>query len=83
MYKLYLGDPRLPARKDVLELVKDNPDVVAFTQSAANGIPMPNVPQMASVWGAMNDALNLVVNNKASVEDALKTAVERIKSQTQ
>jgi maltose/maltodextrin transport system substrate-binding protein len=63
--------------------VKDNPDVVGFTLSAANGIPMPNVPQMAAVWAAMNDALNLVVNGKATVEEALKNAVERIKAQIQ
>ncbi len=83
MYRIYLADPRLPARKDVLELVKDNPDVVAFTLSAGNGIPMPNVPQMGFVWGAMDDALNLVVNGRASPEEAAKNAVERIKAQTQ
>ncbi len=63
--------------------MRDNPDVVAFTQSAANGVPMPNIPQMAAVWGAMNDALNLVVNGKATTQEALTTAVERIKTQTQ
>lgn len=83
MYRLYLADPRLPARKDVLELVKDNPDVVAFTLSAGNGIPMPNVPQMGFVWGAMDDALNLIVNGKATPEEAMKNAVERIKAQIQ
>jgi len=81
MYRLYLADPRLPARKDVLELVKDNPDVVAFTLSAGNGIPMPNVPQMGFVWGAMDDALNLIVNGKATPEEAMKNAVERIRAQ--
>lgn len=81
MHRIYRADPRLPARKDVLELVKDNPDVVGFTQSASNGIPMPNVPQMAAVWAAMNDALNLVLNGKATTEEALKTAVDRIKAQ--
>jgi maltose/maltodextrin transport system substrate-binding protein len=83
MYRLYLADPRLPARKDVLELVKDNPDVVAFTLSAGNGIPMPNVPQMGFVWGAMDDALNLIVNGKATPEEAMKNAVERIRAQIQ
>jgi len=81
MHRIYLADPRLPARKDVLELVKGDPDVVAFTQSASNGIPMPNVSQMAGVWAAMNDALNLVLNGKATAEEALKTAVDRIKAQ--
>ncbi|MFN4191098.1 MAG: maltose ABC transporter substrate-binding protein, partial [Pseudothermotoga sp.] len=83
MYRIYLADPRLPARKDVLELVKDNPDVVAFTMSAGNGIPMPNVPQMGFVWGAMDDALNLVVNGRATPAEAARNAVERIKAQTQ
>uniref|UniRef100_A0A7C3WLI2 Maltose ABC transporter substrate-binding protein n=1 Tax=Dictyoglomus turgidum TaxID=513050 RepID=A0A7C3WLI2_9BACT len=81
MYKIYLADPRLPARKDVLSLVKDNPDIVGFTKSAANGIPMPNVPEMASVWSAMNDALNLIINNKATPEEALENAVKAIKAQ--
>jgi len=81
MYKLYLGDPRLPSRKDVLELIKDNPDVVAFTKSASMGTPMPNVPEMAPVWSAMGDALNLVINGKATPEDALRNAVEKIISQ--
>ncbi len=83
MHRIYLADPRLPARKDVLELVKDNPDVVAFTMSAGNGIPMPNVPQMGFVWGAMDDALNLVVNGRATPAEAARNAVERIKAQTQ
>jgi len=81
MYKIYLADPRLPARKDVLELVKDNPDVVAFTQSASMGTPMPNVPEMAPVWSAMGDALSIIINGQASVEEALKEAVEKIKAQ--
>jgi len=81
MFKIYQADPRLPARKDVLEIVTNNPDIVGFTMSAANGIPMPNVPQMSAVWGAMNDALNLIVNDKSFIEDALKNAVERILSQ--
>jgi len=33
------------------------------------------------LWGAMNDALNLIINGKASPEDALINAVETIKAQ--
>ncbi len=81
LYKIYLADPRLPSRKDVLYMVKDNPDIVGFTNSAKNGIPMPNVPEMGVVWGAMGDALNLIVNGKETPEKALKEAVEKIKAQ--
>ncbi len=80
-YKLYLADPRIPSRKDVLAMVKDNPDIVGFTKSASVGIPMPNVPEMAAVWGAMGDALNLIINGKATPEEAMKNAVQKIKSQ--
>jgi len=44
---------------------------------------MPNVPQMGFVWGAMDDALNLIVNGKATPEEAMKNAVERIRAQIQ
>ena len=80
-YKLYLADPRIPSRKDVLSMVKDNPDIVGFTKSASVGIPMPNVPEMAAVWGAMGDALSLIISGKAAPEEAMKNAVEKIKSQ--
>ncbi len=78
--ELYYGDPRIPARKDVLDEVKDkDPDLAGFGASAANGIPMPNVPEMGAVWGNMGDALNLIFNLKDTPEHALKTAVEKIK----
>ena len=80
-YKLYLADPRIPSRKDVFAMVKDNPDIAGFTKSASVGIPMPNVPEMAAVWGAMGDALNLIINGKATPEEAMKNAVRKIKSQ--
>ncbi len=78
--ELYYGDPRIPARKDVLDEIKDkDPDLAGFGASAANGIPMPNVPEMGAVWGNMGDALNLIFNLKDTPEHALKTAVEKIK----
>ncbi|MCD6253061.1 MAG: maltose/maltodextrin ABC transporter substrate-binding protein MalE [Thermotogae bacterium] len=83
LYKIYLADPRLPSREDVLEMVKDDPDVTAFTKSAAAGIPMPNVPEMGPVWGAMGDALSLIINDEQTPEEALKGAVEKIKAQIQ
>jgi maltose/maltodextrin transport system substrate-binding protein len=38
--------------------------VQTFGQSAANGIPMPNIPQMGSVWGPLGDNLLLVRNGE-------------------
>jgi maltose/maltodextrin transport system substrate-binding protein len=41
---------------------------------------MPNVPEMAPVWGAMQDSLGLVINGEDTVENAFETAVEKIKT---
>ncbi len=80
MYRLFRADPRPPARLDVAEMVKDNADVYSFFQSALTGIPMPNIPAMGAVWGAMGDALNQIVNNELAPKDALDQAVAKIEA---
>ena len=37
------------------KLVKDA-DLQAFGKASAGGVPMPNIPQMASVWGDLGAA---------------------------
>jgi len=80
MQRLYNADPRPPAREDVAKMVEDDADVSAIYNSAANGIPMPNIPAMAAVWGAMADALDQIINNKLEPAEALDQAVEKIKA---
>src|SRR6056297_4159613 len=80
MYRLFQADPRPPARIDVAEMVEDNKDVYSFFKSAENGIPMPNIPAMAAVWGAMADALNQIVTNELEPEEALDQAVAKIEA---
>ncbi|HOO32306.1 MAG TPA: maltose ABC transporter substrate-binding protein [Thermotogota bacterium] len=79
MYKMFMADPRPPARKDVAEMV-DDPDVLNFFESAKAGIPMPNIPAMAAVWGSMADALNQIINNELAPADALTQAVAKIEA---
>jgi len=63
IYEFYLADPRLPARTDVAAIIEEKGGPVpkeivdGFVKSAAGGEPMPNVPEMGSVWGPMGDAL--------------------------
>jgi maltose/maltodextrin transport system substrate-binding protein len=80
MYRLFQADPRPPARLDVAEMAKDNADVYAFFESALTGIPMPNIPAMAAVWGAMGDALNQIVNGELEPKEALDQAVAKIEA---
>ena len=49
---MYAEDPRLPATKSLFAIVEsEDPIAAQFAASASNGIPMPNIPEMGSVWG--------------------------------
>jgi maltose/maltodextrin transport system substrate-binding protein len=86
IYEFYIADPRLPARNDVSQIIEEQggpvpADIVAaFTESAAGGEPMPNIPAMQSVWQPMSDALNNIINGTQTPEDALNDAVSKIKA---
>ena len=53
--KLAAADGRTPANKVAAANVSD-PVLKAFSAASDGGVPMPNVPQMASVWGALGGA---------------------------
>ncbi len=57
IYEFYIADPRLPSRQDVTQIIDEQGGpvpteiVAAFTESAAGGEPMPNIPEMAGGYG--------------------------------
>ena len=53
---LYEADPRIPAWSDLAEEVSSDPVIAGFVASSQNGVPMPNIPQMGSVWDLWNAA---------------------------
>lgn len=80
IHQLFINDPRGPSRPDVIPLInKQYPHLEAFLKSASNGIPMPNIPQMGAVWGAMKNALELVTSGKADSKETLNHSVKSIK----
>jgi len=52
--------------------------IAATMDNAMNGEVMPNIPQMSAFWYAEKAAINNVVTGRQSVDDALKTAAERM-----
>ena len=52
---LAAADGRTPANLIAAKAVSD-PVLKAFSAAGIGGIPMPNVPQMGSVWGALGGA---------------------------
>jgi arabinogalactan oligomer/maltooligosaccharide transport system substrate-binding protein len=76
---LYDADPRLPANRTVAEVVSADPIVAAFTQSIANGQPMPNIPQMTGdVWDSWGAAMLQIRNGESDPTTALTAAGEQI-----
>ena len=80
MLDLYNRGGRPPAYLPTLNEVKDNPDIQGFAASAANGYPMPKIPEMGSVWSAWSDALQLIVTQEQDPAAAMHDAVTQIKS---
>jgi maltose-binding protein MalE len=79
MQALYDADPRNPAFIPVFEALADDPVAQAFASSAADGNPMPNVPQMGSVWGPLGDNLLLVRNAELGAEEAMANAAQAVR----
>lgn len=76
----YKYDNRAPARNDILtELSKSDPKVEILRKSAENGVAMPNIPQMGSVWTAMGKALSLSLEQKMPAKESLNLVVNQIK----
>lgn len=59
--------------------VKSNVELAGFASFSAAAQPMPNVPQMGSVWGAWENALNSVADGKSTAAAAFSAAAATIK----
>ncbi|MGI8317037.1 extracellular solute-binding protein [Halobacillus mangrovi] len=72
----------IPPVKELLEdpIIKDNEKANAVSVQSQSGVPMPNIPEMAEVWGPMGTALELITLGKSEPEEALDEAVDSIKS---
>lgn len=80
MLALYAKDPRIPAFLPAYEEVAEDPILRGFAESIANGVPMPNIPQMSAVWGAWADAMSLIGNLQLTPAEALKKAADNIRA---
>ena len=50
--------------------VADDPDVQAFGESAPAGNPMPNIPEMSSVWDNFGGAVAAIYDQSAALGTA-------------
>lgn len=80
MQALYDADPRGTAHVGVAEGLASDPIAQVFAASAADGNPMPNIPQMGSVWGPLGDNILAVRNLSATAADAMAAAAEAVRT---
>ncbi len=79
MEALYAADYRLPTFTAVFEsAAADDPVAQTFNDSAADGIPLPNIPEMGAVWAPLGDQLLLLRNGEVNAEEAMGTAAEQV-----
>lgn len=76
-----LGTQLTPTRSDVLESEAVQSDVMisAWARQAELGNPMPNIPEMSSVWSAWSDALQIIYFDKEPINETLEQLSETIK----
>ena len=57
---------RIPASGSALELVSDDPIVQGFGQALLSAEPMPNIPEMGTVWTPVGNALSVILESADS-----------------
>ena len=83
--ELAMQDAKESGNIPVLKSLQGNEDlppaVKGFSESVATGVPMPTHPHMQQVWEPVGTAFGKAMNGEASLEDAMATAEENIKSE--
>jgi maltose-binding protein MalE len=77
---LFAADGRPPVHQTIIDQVAGNAAISAFGASAADGVPIPNIPEMSNVWGALGDNLQLLRNGEVDATSAMTTAAESVRA---
>ena len=76
---MYDADPRNPAFVAAFDEISDDEIAATFALSAADGLPMPNIPEMGNVWGPLGDNLLGVRNGDVDAATAMATAATAVR----
>jgi arabinogalactan oligomer/maltooligosaccharide transport system substrate-binding protein len=79
MQTLYETGNRPSALKSVLAET-DDPDLKAMGEAGVNAIPMPNIPEMGSVWSAWNNGITLAITGEQTPEAAMTDAANQVRT---
>lgn len=79
MASIYSSDPRPPAFLAVRDNLEDE-IMNGFVNAGSEGLAMPAIPAMSSVWSAWGGAMELVRTGELSGEEAFSDAAEQIRT---
>jgi len=79
MQAMYDADPRPSAYLAVRESTTDE-DLAAFATAGADGMPMPAIPEMSSVWEAWTNAITLTITQQQDSAEAFATAADQVRT---
>ncbi len=78
MQTLYETGLRPSAFKSVLATTED-PDLKAMGEAGAGAIPMPNIPEMGSVWSAWNNGITLALTKQQTPAESMADAAQQVR----
>ena len=78
MQEIYETGLRPSAFIPVLEQMADA-DLAAMGEAGNNAMPMPNIPEMGSVWSAWNNGIALAVTGEQPPEAAMTDAANQVR----
>jgi maltose-binding protein MalE len=79
MQQIYETGNRPSALKSVLATT-DDPDLAAMGEAGVNAIPMPNIPEMGSVWSAWNNGIALALTGDLTPEESMTDAANQVRA---
>ncbi len=79
MQKIYELGNRTSAYTSVMEAT-DDPDLAAMGKAGVIAIPMPNIPEMGSVWTAWNNGITLALNGEQEPAASMGDAATQIRN---
>jgi arabinogalactan oligomer/maltooligosaccharide transport system substrate-binding protein len=79
--KLFEVGDRAPALTSAFKkIAANNPDVQAFGKVGLNGVPMPSIPQMGSVWADWGSAELALIKGQGDPATVWNAAVSNVKA---
>ena len=76
---LYEVGARPPALLSAFEAVSDDPVIQGFGEAGIDGVPMPAIPEMGSVWEAWINAYELIYEGELEPDEAFEQAADQIR----